>query len=136
MIPSHVQLVTADFVGTLHGLTTETVHHRVDTGAGWMWVFNVGTGDERALRFWKREQFAPQAVRGFDLEAVIAEIVPDRARARWQKWEVASLLRVSRQHLVGLGFDFESENGGLFIPQQDLRAFFRQRWLFASTVVA
>jgi hypothetical protein len=133
MIHPRVQLVTADFVGTLHGLSTEAVYKRVDTDEGWMWVFNAGTGTERALRFWKREQVEPLATRCLHLEEVIRQIVPPRQLSGgWQKWEVADLLRLSRRRLMELNLNFQPRNGGLWLPQAELTHFFRTRWLYTE----
>ena len=132
MIHPRVHLVTAEVVATMHGISCEAVYHRVDTAEGWMWVWNVGAGSERSLRFWSRELTGDTSK--LALDAVIHQIVPRREMSGGlQKWEVAELLRVSRRQLLDLDLRFVPRAGGMWIATTDLETFFRRRWLFANT---
>lgn len=137
MIHPRITLVTAEVVATMRGCSCEAVYQRVDTDAGWQWVFNVGTGRERELRFWSREQLQPAETRSLQLPEVIQQIVPARnLSGGYQKWEVGELLRVSRQRLLELDLRFAPRNGGMWVAQVDLENFFRRRWLFSNCVGA
>ena len=134
MIHPRVHLVTAEVVATMRGISGESVYHRVDTGDGWMWVWNVGAARGRELRFWSRELREPAATKSFQLEDVIRQIVPRRELfGSVQKWEVCDLLRVSRYQVSELQLPFVPRAGGMWIATGDLENFFRRRWLFAST---
>jgi len=133
MIHPRIILVTAEVVATMRGLTCEAVYNQVDTDTGWQWVWNVGGGRERSLRFWSKEQNFPEATRNLRLEEVIGQLVPRRELSGgFQKWEVAELLRVSRRQLMDLEMPFVPRHGGMWIPAEELKNFFRRRWCYAA----
>ena len=143
MIHPRVQLVTAEVVATMRGISRDSVYELVDgaddANGAFMWVFDVGTSVSRELRFWARELREPVAVRNFSLEEVIGQLVPRRDLVPGQfcglpNWQVGELLRVSKGTLINLRpeLNAEARSGGIYIPRPALEDFFRRRWLFAG----
>jgi hypothetical protein len=149
MIHPRVNLVHAEVVATMRGVSREAVYDLVDgagsDGESYLWVFNVCACPkrERELRFWSLELNNPKAVRSLNLEEVIKQIVPRRDVVPGQfcglpNWQVRDLLRVSRRTLLDLRPELGSvpHNGGMYVPRAELEKFFRRRWCFASTLPA
>ena len=153
MIHPRVQLVSADYIATMFGVSKEAVH---DNNTGWKraecdealayrWVFNVASDQnvKRELRFWSREVSDPRGTRSLQLEEVIRAMVPRRDVVPGQfcglrNWEVGDLLRVSRAVLLELREELQARphNGGIYVPRAALEDFFRRRWCFANCVRA
>ena len=142
MIHPRVQLVTAEVVATMRGISRENVYELVDGGTDtFMWVFNVGQGNKRELRFWTRELREPVAVRDFHLDEVVRQIVPRRDLVPGQfcgmpNWELVDLLRLTRPALMDLRDELcgEARSGGIYYPRPAIEDFFRRRWLFAGVL--
>lgn len=141
MIHPRVQLVSAEVVATMRGISRENIYELLDGGADtFNWVFNVGTSERlREPRFWTRELREPVAVRDLALDEVIRQIVPRRDLLQGQfcglpKWQVAELLRVSRRQLLELNGELPAvpHAGGMYVAREKIEHFFRRRWLFAG----
>jgi hypothetical protein len=143
MIHPRVQLVTAEVVATMRGVSRETVYAWADGGFGdesFLWVFNVASRtSERELRFWKTEIETPAATRRLALNAVVAQIVPRREALPGQfcglpNWQVGDLLRLSRQQLLNLREELGAvpHNGGIYVPRANLEQFFIRRWCYQN----
>ncbi len=143
MIHPSVQLVSAETVASIRGLPRAAIYKVADgnfAGCSYNWVWNVGTGSERELRFWSKEVNDQKSVAHLSIDQVIQHIVPRREKIPGQfcgmrNWEVGDLLRVSNITLLALRKELEvvAREGGIYIPRHSLENFFRRRWCYADT---
>jgi hypothetical protein len=107
-------------------------------GLDFLWVFNVGVGNSRELRFWTGEIASPRQVRQLKISEVVRRIVPRRELpgqyCGLRNWEVGELLRVPRQTLITLRADLGAviHDGGVWVPRAAVERFLTHRWIYGQ----
>lgn len=102
-ISARTILVDLNTVASSLGFDNESVTAMVDNATHpehLRWVFNVGLGEARELRFWTAEIVARDMVKHFSIEDVIAQILGSRELFRRSEIEVH--WRISAQHIKNL----------------------------------
>jgi len=126
-------LVRPQTVADLRGATVDSVIAAAERH--YVWVWDVGTGGRRSLRFWSEELLDPEGTAGLCLSQVLERLLPRPAarggRDLLRNQRVVDLLRVHRGVMAELRDELEcvEHQGEVYVSRRTLEQFLRRRWL-------
>jgi hypothetical protein len=137
------KLVKIDVVLAMLGQSARKVYALADGGTinepGFLGVFNLAANPKarcRDLRFWfveveNRAIGNPTIFAGFNLDQVLAEILPPR-RANFRAGEVSELFQIRQNTRIDLLIGHKTPAGFVY-TRDELADFLKSRWIGANT---